>query len=166
MATALTFRASWIAGGLPPKPHQQQAWEVAADQIRHNIDILGPGMTLRDLTFKAKETPDEYQRYSLLYHGVGLADEWPSVFFKDSWDEGGVDGPVEVGQVLCVESYVGKRDAPEGVKLEQQVLITETGSELLSTLSARTAVGGRKVPALRFADRIATGQRVGLVEPA
>ena len=124
---------TWIAGGLPPKPHQQQAWEVAADQIRHNIDILGPGMTLRDLTFKAKETPDEYQRYSLLYHGVGLADEWPSVFFKDSWDEGGVDGPVEVGQVLCVESYVGKRDAPEGVKLEQQVLITETGSELLST---------------------------------
>ena len=29
---------------------------------------------------------------------------------------------------LCVESYIGE----EGVKLEQQVLVTETGIELLS----------------------------------
>ncbi len=35
--------------------------------------------------------------------------------------------------VLCVESYIGAEDGLEGVKLEQQVLVTETGNELLST---------------------------------
>lgn len=34
--------------------------------------------------------------------------------------------------VICVESYTGERGGVEGVKLEQQVLITETGTELLS----------------------------------
>ena len=33
---------------------------------------------------------------------------------------------------ICVESYIGEEGGPEGVKLEQQVLITETGIELLS----------------------------------
>ena len=33
---------------------------------------------------------------------------------------------------LCVESYIGESDDAEGVKLEQQILVTETGVELLS----------------------------------
>lgn len=33
---------------------------------------------------------------------------------------------------LCVESFIGEEHQGEGVKLEQQVLITETGVELLS----------------------------------
>jgi hypothetical protein len=33
---------------------------------------------------------------------------------------------------LCVESYIGEENGREGVKLEQQVLITERGSLLLS----------------------------------
>ena len=32
---------------------------------------------------------------------------------------------------LCVESFIGGADG-EGVKLEQQLLVTETGTELLS----------------------------------
>jgi Xaa-Pro aminopeptidase len=34
---------------------------------------------------------------------------------------------------VCVESFMGEVGGQEGVKLEQQVLITETGVELLST---------------------------------
>ena len=33
---------------------------------------------------------------------------------------------------VCVESYIGETGGPEGVKLEQPVLITETGHEILS----------------------------------
>jgi hypothetical protein len=33
---------------------------------------------------------------------------------------------------ICIESYVGEAGGPEGVKLEQQLLITATGAELLS----------------------------------
>jgi Xaa-Pro aminopeptidase len=35
--------------------------------------------------------------------------------------------------VMCVESYAGPVDGGEGVKLEEQVLITEDGIEPLST---------------------------------
>ncbi|HSF84369.1 MAG TPA: Xaa-Pro peptidase family protein [Acidimicrobiia bacterium] len=125
---------TWIAGRMAPTPHQRDAWERAAEQIRHNTDLLGPGVTLKELTFGAMEQDtDQFRRYSVQYHGVGLADEWPSVYFRDSWDEVGVDGVLQPGQVICVEAYVGRRDRPEGAKLEEQVLITETGRQVLST---------------------------------
>jgi Xaa-Pro aminopeptidase len=34
---------------------------------------------------------------------------------------------------VCVESYFGAENGVEGVKLEQQVLVTRTGYQLLST---------------------------------
>ena len=125
---------SWIAGGVVPTSQQQASWDLAAEQIRHNTELLRPGVSLQELTVKALAyDPNEYRRYSVQYHGVGLADEWPSVFFPDSWDETGFDGFLEPGHVICVESYVGKIGEREGVKLEEQVLITETGHEVLST---------------------------------
>ena len=33
---------------------------------------------------------------------------------------------------ICVESYIGAEGGAEGVKLEEQVLVTGTGTELLS----------------------------------
>jgi len=32
---------------------------------------------------------------------------------------------------LCVESFIGAAGESEGVKLEEQILMTETGTELL-----------------------------------
>jgi len=34
---------------------------------------------------------------------------------------------------LCVESYIGSIHGGEGVKLEEQVLITDTGHEMLTS---------------------------------
>jgi Xaa-Pro dipeptidase len=34
---------------------------------------------------------------------------------------------------VCVESYIGAEGGLEGVKLEQQVLITAEGTQLIST---------------------------------
>ena len=36
------------------------------------------------------------------------------------------------GMTICVESYIGEVGGPDGIKMEQQVLITETGHEILS----------------------------------
>jgi Xaa-Pro aminopeptidase len=125
---------TWIAGGVKPNSAQYDAWHRAVEQIQHNTDLLRPGVTLKELTFKALSSdPAEYLRYSVQFHGVGLADEWPSVFFPDSWEETGFDGTLEPGHVICVESYVGKKGEREGVKLEEQVLITNDGHETLST---------------------------------
>ena len=35
--------------------------------------------------------------------------------------------------VVCIESYMGPKGERDGVKLEQQVLITDDGYELLTT---------------------------------
>jgi len=43
------------------------------------------------------------------------------------------DGVIEPNMTLCVESFIGHEEGGEGVKLEQQVLVTETGTELMST---------------------------------
>ena len=34
---------------------------------------------------------------------------------------------------LCIESYIGAVGEHEGVKLEEQILVTETGYEILSS---------------------------------
>ena len=39
---------------------------------------------------------------------------------------------IEPGMTICLESYVGRVGGREGVKLEQQVLVTDSGIEILS----------------------------------
>jgi hypothetical protein len=41
---------------------------------------------------------------------------------------------------LCVESFIGVEGGREGVKLEEQVLITETGTLRLSTYPFEAAL--------------------------
>ena len=65
-------------------------------------------------------------------HGVGLCDEYPSLFTREQWDDTGYDGVIEVGNVISVEAFVGRRDGGEGVKLEQQVVVHDDGPELLT----------------------------------
>lgn len=59
-------------------------------------------------------------------------DEYPSIYFPSAWEATGYDGVLEPSMVICVESYIGRRSGGPGVKLEEQVLITDTGHELLS----------------------------------
>jgi Xaa-Pro aminopeptidase len=55
------------------------------------------------------------------------------------------DGTLEPGMVVSVESYIGEVDGPEGVKLEEEVLITDTGVEMLSRYPFDEALLGRHV---------------------
>ena len=92
-------------------------------------------MSFREITEKACALPDDCMpnRYSLLYHGVGMGDEYPDIFYLRDWEKFASDGILEKNMVLCVESYVGVAGGKEGVKLEEQLLITETGVESLSS---------------------------------
>ncbi|MDE0949016.1 MAG: aminopeptidase P family protein, partial [Candidatus Thioglobus sp.] len=73
-----------------------------------------------------------FRHYSVLYHGVGLCDEFPAISFSWELNENSFDGILKPGMVLCVESYVGRYSGGPGVKLEEQVLITNKGYELLT----------------------------------
>ena len=63
-----------------------------------------------------------------------MTGEYPCLPYAFDWEAAGYDGDVEIApnMTLSVESYVGHRDGGEGVKLEEQILITETGIERLS----------------------------------
>ena len=78
---------------------------------------------------------DEFipQRYGSKMHGVGLCDEWPSI--KWPCDVTPICGnyTLQPGMMLCVEAYMGLPGAPDGIKLEDQVLITEDGVENLTS---------------------------------
>lgn len=60
-----------------------------------------------------------------------MVDEWPAIGC-DPNDPLLMDGDFIPGMTICVESYIGEVAGSEGVKLEQQVLIKESGHEILS----------------------------------
>jgi len=126
---------SWRCGDGKPDDIQRRLYAAAHEQLHHDIAILKPGMSFREIAEKAWPIPDEYlsNRYTCLLHGVGLADEYPSIRHRVDFDKKGYDGTIEEGMTLCVESMIGAEGGREGVKLEQQVLITKGGAEPLST---------------------------------
>lgn len=120
----------------PDKPSQQQKtlYKVAYEQVQHNMSILRPHKSFRDYAREAWNIPEQYHanRYYLSAHGVGMTGEYPYLYHEADFPDSGYDGEVLPGMTICVESYIGLEGGAEGVKLEEQVLITETGNEVLS----------------------------------
>ncbi len=125
---------TWLAGAKRATNEQRALYAMAEEQIAANTEMLKPGATFRELSYAGATLPEDYlpNRYSALFHGVGLCDEYPSVPYPEDFAHSGYDGVLEPGMVVCVESYVGRHGGREGVKLEEQVLITETGHEQMS----------------------------------
>lgn len=126
---------TWLCGDVRPTNEQRDLFRIAADQIAHNTALLRPGISFRDLAEGSAVPPADCfpTRYGVLYHGVGLADEYPTLPHAADWTDDTPEGVLEPGMVLCVESYIGRIGGNEGAKIEEQVLITQTGAEKLST---------------------------------
>ena len=125
---------TWLCGEGRASAAQRDLYRLAREQIAHNLDLIRPGLGLRELSEKSLQLPERYRanRYSVIAHGVGLTDEYPAVYYPEDAQASGYDGVLEAGMTICVESYVGEQGGADGVKLEQQLLITETGAEALS----------------------------------
>lgn len=125
---------TWLLGDGEPDAEQRRLYREAHAQIVENTAILGPGKSIREIAMGGRNPPPEFapQRYGSKMHGVGLCDEWPIVRYGMDWIEGPYDYDIEPGMMLCVEAYVGAVGGREGVKLEDQVLITEDGVENLT----------------------------------
>ncbi len=132
---------AFVCGG-KATPEQRRLYGLAREQIEFNLQLARPGMGFRELAEKSFQLPETClpNRYCVVFHGVGLCDEYPSGVYIQDFETAGYDGVIETGMTLCFESYVGEVGGREGVKLEQQVLITETGYELLSSYPFDTAL--------------------------
>ena len=126
---------SWICGEDKPSPEQARVYQLSVEQIRYNTELLKPGISFAEIAEKAWSIPEEFndRRYGVLLHGVGLADEYPSIKHHIDFQAKGYDGVLEPGMTLCVESFLGSIHGGEGVKIEEQVLITDTGYEQLTS---------------------------------
>jgi Xaa-Pro dipeptidase len=128
------FSRTFHAGPKRPSAAQRELYKRAHEQVHFNMAVIEPGLSFRDYAERAWEIPEAYfaNRYYLSAHGVGMTGEYPYLYHRADFPDAGYDGVIEPGMTLCVESYIGEEGGREGVKLEQQILVTESGIELLS----------------------------------
>jgi len=134
-----TFPAS---GKFTESQRELLVWVTrVADSI---IAAVKPGVTFRELTEVAiRQIPPDQRQYMQtgLYYGhhIGL----------DSGDPSLADAPLAPGMIFTVEPWYYNHDTEVAVFVEDEVLVTEAGVEVLTTLLPRTPeeverlVGGR-----------------------
>lgn len=125
---------SWTCGHTRMTNQQRNLYSAALDQIDHNVSILKAGMAFAEFNEKQWVIPEKYRarRYSTSLHGVGLADEYPSVPLGPDFARA-YEGRFEENMTVCVESLIGEEDGGECIKLETQVLIGQTCATRLDT---------------------------------
>jgi Xaa-Pro dipeptidase len=136
------FSRTFHTGPAAPSRQQRELYQIAHEQVHHNMQILRPGVSFREYSERAWEIPDRFvaNRYYLSAHGCGMTGEYPYLYHSMDYAESGYDGVIEPGMTICVESYIGEEGGAEGVKLEQQLRITEDGNELISTFPFETTL--------------------------
>lgn len=138
------FSRTFHSGPAAPTSRQRELYGIAHEQVMHNMSIIEPGLTFHEYSERAWDLPAEYaeNRYYLSAHGVGMTGEYPYLYHHEDYSSSGYDGVIEPGMTLCLESYVGKPGDVEGVKLEEQILVTSDGIELLSDFPFESALLG------------------------
>lgn len=126
---------TWLCGDVEPNAEQKRIYQIAYEHIMTNMALLKPGISFQEITEQAHRLPENCRpnRYGVVMHGVGLCDEYPSIRYPEDFEGHGYEGVVEAGMVLCVEAYVGELGGKNGVKLEDQVLITEDGFDNMTS---------------------------------
>lgn len=126
---------TFLCGSGRPTSEQKRSYQLAFEQIHHNIELLKPGTSFCEFVEKSWPMPEEFvaNRYMSLVHGAGLCGEYPYIPYPQDFAAKGYDGLIEKDMVLCVESFIGSDRGGEGVKLEQLVQITERGAVPLTT---------------------------------
>lgn len=125
---------TWICGDARPTVEQRELFDIAVEHLDRNMAIVKAGLTFREFAERSENLPERFRRqqYVCAAHGIGMCDEYPQILYWRDYQNFGFDGLLESGMTLCVESYVGELGGSQGVKIEQQILVTDTGYELLS----------------------------------
>lgn len=125
---------TWLCGEGKPDDGQRRLYATAYETIQRYIDLLKPGLSFREYAELCGDLPGAYaaQRYSCIAHGLGLCDEYPAVPYEQDFEAAGYDGHFEENMVICAEIYIGAPGESEGVRLEEQLLLTAEGTVLMS----------------------------------
>jgi Xaa-Pro dipeptidase len=120
---------TYLVGSTRPSARQRRLYADARAFLAEIIAELKPGVAFDEAGERlSRRLPAAYhaERYPFIAHGSGLGDEYPVIAFQDHHA-----GEIEDGMVFSVEAYVGVEGDDEGLKLEEQVLVTPGGVEIL-----------------------------------
>jgi Xaa-Pro aminopeptidase len=116
---------------------QRQIYQLVLDVQKEIIEMIKPGVSLMDLQVRTRELLaesalaiglikdlDEITRYYMhgVSHFLGL----------DTHDLGGRNAILEAGNVITVEPGIYIPEENLGVRIEDDVLVTESGNHVLS----------------------------------
>jgi Xaa-Pro dipeptidase len=121
---------AYLVGSTKPSARQRRLYADAQTFLAEIIGELKPGAAYDEVGDRlSRRLPGIYhaQRYPFIAHGSGLSDEYPTIAFQAHHA-----GEIEDGMVFSVEAYMGVEGEDEGLKLEEQVLVTSEGVEVLS----------------------------------
>ena len=129
-----------------PSDYQRKLYSIAHEEVTSNTQLVKAGAAFSDIARARFIPPAGFgdQLYPCMMHGIGMADEWPAILHSSDHPEF-FDGELEAGMVICVESYVGEIGGVEGVKIEDQVLVTESGPIVLSRYPFEDSLLAREI---------------------
>ena len=119
---------------------QHDAYEKAREWLDLAIDAIKPGVTTDKVAMlwpAAQDYgfPDELSAFGLQFgHGLGLAlHERPIISRAVS-----LDNPMEIktGMVFALETYCPATDGFSAARIEEEVVVTDTGCEVISLFPA------------------------------
>ncbi len=116
-------------------PVQKEAYKIAHDYIQAVIELIQPGVSYHDFLSRCPLLPEAYraQQYTTVVHGIGTDDEPPFLPFPggSAWKPM-PEGEFRENMTVSVECYAGKVGEQDGVKLEDEVLVTAQGPVVIS----------------------------------
>ena len=134
---------TYCVGGKPTAEHQEY-YDLASKWLWDSIDATKPGVTTADIASKwpsAKEIwgyeEEDEAAANLWGHGLGLA-QYDQPVISRIWS---LDHPQEIkpGMVFALETQHGKLHE-FGVRLEEMLVVNETGIEMLSTFKSHEII--------------------------
>jgi Xaa-Pro dipeptidase len=142
----IDFSRTFLCGDGQPTREQAEIYRVAHDFLVAMREIIRPGLSHAELArIVSPLLPEKYQhqRYPALVHGAGLEDEGPIIYYSGQGANSADEFFCE-NMAVCLECYAGAVGGPFGVKLEDQVLLTARGAELLSAFPFDERLLGRR----------------------
>jgi Xaa-Pro aminopeptidase len=118
---------------------QKDLYEECRSMLYAGIDAVKDGATDHDIVEKWPESP-EYWGYEtwaecgayVFGHGLGLTLHDPPVISPLRKAYGFPPTPLEEGMTIALETYAGHKGGKDGVRLEENLLVTKDGYEVLS----------------------------------
>jgi Xaa-Pro aminopeptidase len=114
-------------------PEQREIYDLVLRAQEACIAMVKPGVYMEDIHRKAEEIFREAGLVDYFIHGLG------HFVGLDVHDTGRYGEPLQAGMVVTVEPGIYLPEKNLGVRIEDEVLVTEKGHELLTGALPRTA---------------------------